>query len=225
MDLVFVGMAIFALKTFGILSASFFTEFAVQVGSALEVTLLSLALGDKMNQVALDRERLHLTISAKTQDLVKGVNRRPDKRLKPKFKRTQGWKKNLLVAMSCRKEIRSCKKKMQGAAQQLIQADKLATLGTLVAGVAHDISNPIGLITLSRSGAYEAQASAAELIYALIGDGNDESLITVEKVEELFKTCENRLNDVTLGAERLEAISNAIRNQSRRDTSRELVFY
>ena len=59
----------------------------------------------------------------------------------------------------------------------------------------------------------------------MIGDGNDEESRTVRrKFEELFKTCEKRLNDVTLGAERLEAISNAIRNQSRRDTSRELVL-
>jgi len=45
------GIVVFGLKTFGILPSNAFTEFAVQVGSALEVTLLSLALADRIHAI------------------------------------------------------------------------------------------------------------------------------------------------------------------------------
>ena len=41
-------------------------------------------------------------------------------------------------------------KEIQLATQELIQADRLATLGSLVAGVAHDITNPTNLIAMNK---------------------------------------------------------------------------
>ena len=41
------GIVLWALKSTGVLPSNFITEYAVQVGSALEVMLLTLALGDK----------------------------------------------------------------------------------------------------------------------------------------------------------------------------------
>ena len=40
----------------GVVPTSFFTEFGVQIGSALEVMLLTFALGDKMNQLLIERD-------------------------------------------------------------------------------------------------------------------------------------------------------------------------
>ena len=50
-----VGITVYALKTFGILPENFFTEWSQQIGSALEVSLLSLALADRINMI--NRER------------------------------------------------------------------------------------------------------------------------------------------------------------------------
>ncbi|MCP4687264.1 MAG: SpoIIE family protein phosphatase [Desulfobacterales bacterium] len=43
------GVMAIALKSFGLLPVSFFTEYAIQIGSAMGVILLSLALGDIIN--------------------------------------------------------------------------------------------------------------------------------------------------------------------------------
>jgi signal transduction histidine kinase len=50
------GILVFGLKTFGILPSNAFTEFSIQVGSTLEVTLLSLALADRIHIIQAERE-------------------------------------------------------------------------------------------------------------------------------------------------------------------------
>ena len=51
-----VGVAIYPLKGFGYLPANFFTEYGLQIGSALEMSLLSMGLADRINVLALERE-------------------------------------------------------------------------------------------------------------------------------------------------------------------------
>ena len=62
------------------------------------------------------------------------------------------------------------------ASQQLIQADKLATLGTVVAGVAHDIASPTGLILFANEAVSENRKSSMELIEGIFeADDSDEA--------------------------------------------------
>ncbi len=54
------GVAIYALKTFAVLPENFFTSWIIQIGSAMEVVLLSLGLADRINILKHEKEIMHM---------------------------------------------------------------------------------------------------------------------------------------------------------------------
>lgn len=53
-----LGMLAYTLKTFSLLPANFLTEYAIQIGSVLEVLLLSLALADRIRILQDENQRM-----------------------------------------------------------------------------------------------------------------------------------------------------------------------
>ena len=111
------------------------------------------------------------------------------------------------------------------ASEQLIQADKLATLGTMVAGVAHDIANPTGLIMSNQEIAVASTQSGEELLDTCFKDvEDDETKAVYHTFQAYFTETKEALKRVNLGTQRIAAINSAIRNQARRDHSVESVL-
>nr|WP_133004640.1 diguanylate cyclase [Marinobacter sp. JH2] len=52
------GMLIYLFKTFGVLPANTVTEYAIQIGSAFEVILLSIALADRLRHMTQEAQRI-----------------------------------------------------------------------------------------------------------------------------------------------------------------------
>ncbi len=135
-----VGIIIFSLKDAGIVAATPFTHYTMQFGSAIEVILLSFALADRIN--ILKREKAQsqaeaLKVSKENERIVKEQNIVLEEKVKERTTDLQESNSQLNITLNELKDTQS----------QLVDAEKMASLGQLTAGIAHEINNPINFVS------------------------------------------------------------------------------
>ena len=215
-----VGVIIFILKDMGVLPYNSFTNYTMLFGSAAEVILLSFALADRINILKKEKEESQaqaLRVSQENERLVLEQNVILEQKVEERTEELRESNKDLNTALDT----------LKAAQSQLVDAEKMASLGQLTAGIAHEINNPINFVT---SNIKPLQRDIQDML-SLIEKYNeiDQDVDLAKKLSEIkdyrddldvdyvIEEMDSLLKGIDEGAQRTAEIVRGLKNFSRLD--------
>ncbi|MFM9265165.1 ATP-binding sensor histidine kinase [Tychonema sp. BBK16] len=118
---------------------------------------------------------------------------------------------------------------LQQAQLQIVQSEKMSTLGNLVAGVAHEINNPVGFISGNINEAiatFDDITKYVDLYHKKFPQPGVEITAKAEEldIEYLISDFPQMLKSIQVGCDRIKGISTSLRTFSRADKDYKVPF-
>lgn len=128
-----LGLILYILNNQGIIHMGAYANLPMLVGTAMEAILLSFALADKINILKKEKEKEQnekVAALGENERLIREQNIYLEK-----------------MVLSRTEELELALKNLQSTQTQLVNQEKMASLGQLTAGIAHEINNPINFVS------------------------------------------------------------------------------
>lgn len=149
-----LGVTLYALRNLGLIPFNSFTNYAMPIGSAFEAILLSLALADRINILKREKEASQaqaILMMEENQRLIHEQNAFLEKEVEARTREITSTNHDLEKTLA----------NLQLTQKQLVESEKLASLGQMTAGIAHEINNPVNFV---RSNVQPLKRDVDELI-------------------------------------------------------------
>lgn len=216
-------LIVYLLKNLNIAPANNFTHYILYFATSAEAILFSMALADRINILKKEKEASQaeaLQRAKENEQLVKEQNIILENKVEQRTHELRLSNESLSVALE----------NLKDAQTQLVEAEKMASLGQLTAGIAHEINNPINFV---KSNINPLRLDVRDLVDVLNEyDGlhtiNDEpsykrKLVEIDRFKKqidldfLQKEIDSLIVGIEEGAERTAEIVQGLRTFSRLD--------
>lgn len=215
-----IGLVVYVGRNFGFLPYTFFTDHVLMIASAVEAVLLSIALADRINTLKREKESSQeaaLRISQENEKLVREQNIVLEVKVNERTAALQKSNADLNQTLS----------ELKNTQTQLVNAEKMASLGQLTAGIAHEINNPINFVTSNIRPLRRDVNDLLDLVKRIesLLEGNDRLQNQAQAIKDeldynyLTKEIELLINGMEEGAFRTAEIVKGLRTFSRLDES------
>jgi two-component system, NtrC family, sensor kinase len=217
-----ISFLILILRNLAFLPYNDFTTYIIYVGSSFEVALLAIALADKINNLRKEKELSQAESLRNLQEnekLIINQNALLEQKVNARTEELLKTNENLNSAMD----------ELKDAQIQLVDAEKMASLGQLTAGIAHEINNPINFVK-SNIGPLQMDIDdlisiidAYQPVHEIPVDEIPDKLKEVKRLKDkididyLKNEVENLVSGIRDGAERTVEIVKGLRTFSRLD--------
>lgn len=191
----------------------------MQIASGFEMAILSLALAARINTYRKEKEE------ARKKE-IDALKRNEELILKQRETLEQKVQERTNALRTSNDELKEALVSIKKAQQKLIESEKMASLGQLTAGVAHEINNPINFVSANITPLKRGLDEVKELIksYQLLNKENYDTQIEAIKALEdeidysyLEKELIEIIEGIQVGAKRTSDIVKSLKHFARAD--------